>query len=253
MLEPAQVAKLLGAAERDHTPIEAFSVASPDFGLDVARQAQQLGVQSRLEQGETLLGVRIGYTSAAKRAASGVDAPASGLLTSGMVQPYGEPLELGALIRPRAEPEIAVLLGAEVRAPASVTSVLAAIEAVLGAIDVIDSRYRDDRPTIADVVADNLSAGRVLLGPATLRPGDLDDLRLIGCVVRTGGAVAATAASAAALGHPAAAVAWFVNHVAPLPAGSLVLTGGLTAAYAIRPGQGVTAEFDGLGAIEAYG
>ena len=39
MLEPAQIAKLLGAAERDRTPIEAFSVANPEFGQDVARQA----------------------------------------------------------------------------------------------------------------------------------------------------------------------------------------------------------------------
>ena len=58
------------------------------------------------------------------------------------------------------------------------------------------------------------------------------------------------------LGHPAAAVAWLVNKLTaedwPLKAGSLVLSGGLTAPVPMGPGSAVTAEFDGLGTIEVY-
>src|SRR5260370_2886580 len=115
----------------------------------------------------------------------------------------------------------------------TVTSVLAATEAVFGAVDILDSRYRDFRFTLTDVIADNASAGRIVFGPQARRPAELVDLRLIGCVLRTGGQVTATAAGAAASGHPAAAVAWLANrlgsHGHSLRAGWLVLSGGLAA------------------------
>jgi len=65
-----------------------------------------------------------------------------------------------------------------------------------------------------------------------------------------------TAAGAAVMGHPAAAVAWLVNTLAErgehLRTGSVVLTGGLTAPAAVRQGRTLTAEFDQLGSVDAY-
>ena len=57
------------------------------------------------------------------------------------------------------------MLARDVAAPATVSSVLAATEVVCGAVDVLDSRYEDYRFTLPDVIADNASAGRFLLGP----------------------------------------------------------------------------------------
>ena len=72
----------------------------------------------------------------------------------------------------------------------------------------------------------------MVLGTRPRRPDELDDLGLIGCTFRRRGELVGTAAGAAALGHPAAAVVWLVDALAArgqtLPAGSLVLTGGLT-------------------------
>ena len=48
----------------------------------------------------------------------------------------------------------------------------------------------------------------------TRRPGELEDLGLIGCVVRVAGEVVMTAAGAAVMGHPAASVAWLANQLA---------------------------------------
>jgi 2-keto-4-pentenoate hydratase len=42
------------------------------------------------------------------------------------------------------------------------------------------------------------------------------------------------------------------EHGEHLAAGSLVFSGGLTAAVPIRPGHAVTAEFDGLGTVEVF-
>jgi 2-oxo-3-hexenedioate decarboxylase len=252
MIEPDQMAKLLAGAERDREPIDPFTDANPDLSLEDARRVRDIGVHVRLDGGETAAGARLGFTSRAKQDAAGIDGPVSGVLTSGMIHPHGSPIDLDALIQPRAEPELALLLARDLAGPTTVAGVLAATEAAVAAVDVVDSRFRGFRYRAPDVVADNVGAGRVVLGSRAIRVADLEDLRLIGCVVRVDGDVTATAAAAAALGHPAAAVAWLVNTGETLPRGSLVLTGGLTAAVPLRAGGSVTAEFDGLGSIDVY-
>src|SRR4029450_8711506 len=97
--------------------------------------------------------------------AMSIDEPLYGFVTSGMLAPYGEPVDLSSLIHPRVEPEIAFLLGRDVAAPATVTGVLAATEAVFAAVDVLDSRYENFRFTLPDVIADNASAALFLLAP----------------------------------------------------------------------------------------
>ncbi len=122
---------------------------------------------------------------------------------------------------------------------------------------VVDSRYEGFNFTLTDVVADNASAGGFYLGPVTRRPSELEDLGLIGCVVRVAGEVVMTAAGAAVMGHPAASVAWLANQLAEqgetLKAGQLVFSGGVTAPVPVLPNGSVTFEFDGLGVIEVNG
>ena len=256
MIEAKDVASQLIEAEEARTAISPFSDRHPDFDIDTAYTAQWAFVQSKLDAGEQLAGAKLGLTSRAKQEAMNVAEPLYGWITSGMIAGYGEPVDRSSLIHPRAEPEIAFLLGRDVAAPATVTSVLAATEAVFAAVDILDSRYHDFRFTLPDVIADNASAGRIVLGPQARRVGELVDLRLLGCVLRTGGAVTYTAAGAAVAGHPAAAVAWLANRLGAqgktLRAGSLVLSGGLTAPVPLEPGAAITAEFDGLGSVEVY-
>jgi 2-oxo-3-hexenedioate decarboxylase len=256
VIEAKDMASRLIQAEQTRTAISPFSDSHSDIDIDTAYAAQWAFVQSKLDAGEQLTGAKLGLTSRAKQEAMGVAEPLYGWVTSGMIADYGEPVDRASLIHPRAEPEIAFLLGRDVTAPATVTSVLAATEAVFGAVDILDSRYRDFRFTLPDVIADNASAGRIVLGPQARRPAELVDLRLIGCVLRTGGQVTATAAGAAASGHPAAAVAWLANrlgsHGQSLRAGWLVLSGGLTAPVHLKAGTAVAAEFDGLGSVEVY-
>jgi 2-oxo-3-hexenedioate decarboxylase len=215
-----------------------------------------LFIEALLEAGERIVGAKVGLTSRAKQEAMGVDEPLSGWLTDAMVLEPGAPVPLDALIQPRVEPEIAFLLARSLEGPATVTTVLAATEAVFAAVDILDSRYEDYRFTLPDVVADNCSSGRLVLGPQARRPAELEDLRLVGCLLRRRGEIVATAAGAAVMGHPAAAVAWLANRLAArgetLPAGSLVLSGGLATPVPIAAGTSVTAELDGLGAIEVW-
>ena len=106
------------------------------------------------------------------------------------------------------------------------------------------------------MIADNTSAGRFLLGPNQLAPSAIDDIRLLGCVLRLNGGVAATAAGAAVMGHPAASVAWLANQLGErgevLKAGWIIFSGGLTAPIALTADNVISAEFDGLGTIEVF-
>ena len=255
MISARHVADQLVIAEREAKAIAAFTDEHPDLDLETAYAAADWFVAAHVDAGEQVVGAKLGLTSRAKQEAMGVHDPLYGWLTDAMALPTGE-VDVDRLIQPRVEPEIAFLLGRELAGPVTVTDVLSATEAVFGALDVLDSRYEDYRFRLPDVVADNASAARFVLGPQARRPAELEDLRLVGCVLRDRGAVVATAAGAAVMGHPAASVVWLVNHLAArgrgLPAGSLVLSGGLTAPVPLARGGSATVEFDGLGTVEVW-
>jgi 2-oxo-3-hexenedioate decarboxylase len=254
MTDSSEIARRLAAATQDRKAIAPFSDEDPDLDEATAYAAQWSGITARLAFGERLAGAKLGLTSRVKQQVMKVDRPLYGWVTSGMLLPYGEPVELASFIHPRVEPEIAFRLGRDLTGPATVTDVLAATDEVFAAVDVLDSRYEDFRFRLADVIADNASAGAFLHGPRAVPPSDLGDLRLLGCVLRVDGEVVATAAGAATMGHPAASVAWLANRLVArdqhLSAGMVVYSGGLTEPVPLRTGSAVTAEFEGLGTIE---
>ena len=187
MIDPRQVADALNAAERDRKPIRPFSDEYPFFDAGRAYQAQRLFVADHLNSGDRVIGAKLGMTSRVKRSMLGVDQPVSGWLTARMALSYGQPVPLDQLIHPRAEPEIALVLGEEPEHPATAGGVLAATEAVFAAIEVIDSRFEDFRYRMPDVIADNVGAARFALGSRACTVAELEDLRLIGCVFRSRG------------------------------------------------------------------
>lgn len=251
MTDPQRLAEILLDAERRRTPVPPVTRKYPFLDLDTAYKAQALVVEHRLQAGERVIGAKLGMTSAVKRRALGIHEPVYGRLTSGMVVPFGEPVRLDQLIHPRAEPEIAFVLRRRIEGPTTVTDVLRATEAVLPAVEIVDSRYATAF-RVPDSVADNAGAARVAFGAQARAPGELADLSVLGCVFRSRGGVD-TAAGGAAMGHPAAAVVWLAAALAArgegLEDGSIILTGGLTASVPLRTHGLVTAEFDGLGPI----
>jgi 2-keto-4-pentenoate hydratase len=247
--DAAQLAARLIRARAGRVPIGPLSAELSGFDV-----AAGYAVQRQLRAGAgPLAGWKLGVTSRAKQVQVGVTEPVRGFLAAANALDIGAPLPVTELIQPRAEPEIAFVIGADLAGPAvSSADVLAATYGVAVAIEILDSVYRDYRFSMADVVADNTSAGRFLVGPCV--PASGIDLRLTGVVLEHNGEVVATAAGAAALGHPAAAVAWLVRSLAAegegLHAGSVVLSGGLTAAIDIRAGDVVTVTADHLGSLE---
>ena len=209
MTDAQEMADALVAARDTAPPSHPSRRRNPFLDVETAYKAQALVVEHRLQGGERLIGTKLGLTSRVERLALGIHQPVYGRLTSGMVIPAGESLGLDNLIHPRAEPEIAFLVGRTIEAPTTVAGVLTAVEAVLPAIEVVDSRYREAF-RLPDSVADNAGAAHVVLGSRARRPGELVDLALLGCVFRCRAAID-TAAGGAVLGHPAAALVWLAE------------------------------------------
>jgi 2-oxo-3-hexenedioate decarboxylase len=244
-----ELAARLARATADRTAIPPLSDGLP--GLDVATGYAIQAVAQ--EAAGPLSGWKLGATSRAKQAQVGVHEPVRGFLASANALDLGEPLVTAQLIQPRAEPEIVFIMGQDLSGPAvTAADVLAATAGVAAGIEILDSRFVGYRFTMPDVIADNTSAGRHVVG-APVPPGGID-LRLVGVILEHNGEVTATAAGAAALGHPAAAVAWLARALAGagegLRAGQIVLSGGLTAAVPLRAGDVVVATIDRLGTVE---
>jgi 2-oxo-3-hexenedioate decarboxylase len=223
----------------------------PDLTLDIAYEIQDRVVQARVASGNPVIGAKLGLTSRAKQAQMGVAEPLYGWLTADMVREGV--LDTSDFIQPRVEPEIGFRIGRDVSgAEVTAEDVLTATVEVFPAIDVLDSRFTGYTFTMIDVVADNASAAALARAPG-IAPSPPLDLALTGCVLTINDQVVATAAGAAVLGHPAASVAWLVRQLAKrgrgLAAGSIVLSGALTEAFPVQPGDHVVAEFDHLGSV----
>ncbi|MFI6314384.1 2-keto-4-pentenoate hydratase [Nocardia fusca] len=243
---------LLDAENRRHD-IEPLSDTWADFTLDTAYRVQDETLARRLMRGEHITGVKLGLTSRAKQARMGVDTPLTAWLTDAMTLPIGDPVPLRQLIHPRVEPEIVFVMGEELRGPGITAGrALAAVRSVHAGLEVIDSRYRDFRFTLPDVVADNASSGFVVTGGVARAPYDLD-LALEACVLEVDGRVVYTATGAAVQGHPAEALALAANSLAArgisIQPGWLVFTGGMTDAIPITEGTHLTASFTSLGTL----
>jgi 2-keto-4-pentenoate hydratase len=248
----AAIAQELEQAERDRVPVQPLAARFAGFDVAQAYAVQSMVIGRRLGAGATLVGHKVGLTSAAMQKQLGVDQPDFGRLLSDMEITADGSVSVAELIQPRIEPEIAFILGRDLAGPnVGSADVLAATEAVAPALEIIDSRIADWRITLADTVADNASSCRFVVGPRRAVEG-LDLAELEGSLERDG-EVVGSGRGAAVLGDPAAAVAWLVNKLAEfgesLAAGEVVIPGALCASVPLTIGSTFRANFGDLGAV----
>lgn len=223
----------------------------PDMDWDDAYAIQDEIRRRKLARGLRVIGLKAGLTSHAKMKQMGVSTPVFGFMTEDYAVPDGGECKVSELIHPKVEPEIAFVTKTELRGPGChIGTVLAATAFVMPGIEVIDSRYRDFKFDMKSVVADNTSAARFVVGG---QPMDVfgADLRTVGIVLEKNGVPVAFGAGAAVMGHPAAAIAALANHLGErgecIPAGSLILSGGITEAVSVQAGDNVTLRVQGMG------
>lgn len=223
----------------------------PDMDFDDAYAIQEIIRDRKIARGARIIGLKAGLTSFAKMKQMGVETPVFGFLADYFAIPDGGECKVSELIHPKVEPEIAFVTKTALKGPGChIGSVLAATDFVIPGIEVIDSRYRDFKFDLKSVVADNTSASRFVVGGQPLQVAGID-LRTIGIVLEKNGEAVAFGAGAAVLGHPAAAIAMLANHLGArgqeIPAGSLILSGGITEAVAVTAGDNVTLRVQHMG------
>src|SRR3546814_16675129 len=109
------------------------------------------------------------------------------MLFADMDVPEGEPIGLGRVIQPKVEAEIAIVVGRDLLQPdLTIAELIRAVEYVVPAIEVVDSRIANWDIRILDTIADNASSGLFVLG-AVPRKLDGLDLRACGMVMECRG------------------------------------------------------------------
>jgi 2-oxo-3-hexenedioate decarboxylase len=245
------IAELLDEAARSHTATAQLVTRGHELTLPEAYQVQAALIQRRERRGERLIGVKMGFTSEAKRAQMGIADLIWGRLTDAMCLRCGARTSLAGYIHPRIEPEIAFRLRRPLQGPVSRAEAADAVEAVAPALEIIDSRYCNFRFALADVIADNSSSAAVVVGEWRSPPAQLAQLEI---VMSFNGRAVQRGSSAAIMGDPLlslmAAARLAAESGVTLAPGWLVMAGGATAAEPLAAHTEVSAEVEALGCVQ---
>jgi len=231
--------------------LEPLTNRHADITIEDAYHIQQRMIARRIEQGEKIVGKKIGVTSAAVMNLLGVRQPDFGYMLDGMIYNEGESIPMDSLIQPKAEGEIAFMMKKDLMGPGVTgADVLAATEGVITCFEIVDSRIRDWKIKIQDTVSDNASCGVFVLGDRLVDPRQVD-LSTCGMVLEKNGEIACTGAGAATLGNPVNAMVWLTNTLGrlgiPLKAGEIVLSGSLGPMIPVKAGDNLRCTIGGIG------
>ena len=249
----AELAAHLESAQLEARDVVKITDAHPEMDWTDAYDIQDEIRRRKESRADPTVGLKAGLTSFAKMKQMGVDEPCFGFVSASMARPEGGEIRMSELIHPKVEAEICIVTKAPLKGPGChIGNVMAAVELVLPAVEVIDSRYRDFKFDLKSVVADNTSSSRFVIGGRARNLDELD-LRTLGVVLEINGEIRTMAAGAAVLGHPLAAVAMLANHLGArgqeIPAGTFVMTGGVTEAVAVKAGDSVLVRYQELGSV----
>ena len=151
-------------------------------------------------------------------------------------------------MHPRIEPELAFLLKRPIDGELTPAEALACVEAIAPAMEIIDSRYRDFKFALSDVIADNSSSSGLVVGPWSSPAQDFSNL---GLTMEVDGRPVEIGSTAAILGDPVRSLVAAARLAAPalggLKAGWIVLAGGATAAHSLKVDERVRTVMQNLG------
>ena len=221
--------------------------------LDVEGAYTVQSINSRFweAQGRRIVGRKAGLTARSVQEQLGVDQPDFGTLFDDMRIADGGKLGRSRVLQPKAEAEVAFVLGEDLLDPDPTPEmVAAAVASVHAAIEIVDSRIADWEITFSDTVADNGSSAFFVLADEG-KPLKNLDLWTCGMAMEINGAVVSLGAGVAALGHPLNAAAWLaktlIQRGEPLRKNDVLLTGALGPMVTLAPGDKVRAVVGGVG------
>lgn len=221
--------------------------------VEAAYQVQQVNTNFRLGEGAKIIGHKIGLTAPVVQKQFGINQPDFGLLWHDREVLNGGEISVSELMQPRAEAEIAFVLGKDLNKKILTTvDVLDAVKYAVASIEIVGSRIRNWDIKIADTISDNASASHWVIGH---KPVPLKDLDLINCKMQmtNNGKIVSEGMGKACLGSPINALLWLAKKMVkmkqPLKAGDLILSGAVGPMVAAVAGDNFEVTIEGLGSV----
>lgn len=251
-----QLAKELLAAEKLCQGVAPLSERDGELTVEDAYQIQLEMVQMKLAEGRKIIGKKVGLTSVAMQKMLNVDEPDYGHLFDDMELKNGALVPVNSMLSPKVEAEIGFILAEDLVGPnITYVDVLLATKYIVPTIEIIDSRVKEWQIKLVDTVADNGSSAKVVMGDSMLTINQVD-LRTTSMALYKNDELIATGAGAAALGHPAHAIAWLANKLyeygITLKKDELILPGALSSAVAVSAGDKIEASFGKIGKVTVH-
>jgi len=249
-----EIARELFAALMSGHAVAPLSERFSNMSIDDAYQVSLAFLEMRqVENGEHVIGKKIGVTSKPVQDMLGVFQPDFGFLTDAMLAVDGK-VNMDAHIAPRAEAEIAFKLKKGLKGPGvTAQDVIEATEYVQPCFEIVDSRVKDWKIKITDTVADNASCGVFVLGEKKVDPKGLD-LAALEVVVEKNGQEISRGKGSAVQGAPENAVAWLANTLGeydiPFKAGEIILSGSLVPLEPVQRGDKMSMKIAGFGSCD---
>lgn len=249
-----EAADVLWEADRTRRPIPPVrELLGTSTDVAVGYAVQDINHRRALAGGRRVSGRKVGLTSRAVQDQFGVDQPDFGTLYADTEYGDGAEVPASRLIQPRAEGEVALVIGRELNsAPHGFAEVVRSVEFALPAIEIVDSRIADWQISIVDTIADNGSCGVYVVGSRPV-PLAAFDVRTVPMSLTINADEVSTGVGAACLGNPVNAARWLADVLCeqgiPLAAGDVVMTGALGPMRPISTGDLVVAHFGDLGMV----
>ncbi|MEF9906911.1 2-oxo-hept-4-ene-1,7-dioate hydratase [Streptomyces sp. P9-A2] len=249
----ADLAAELERAHADRAVLPRITARYPEATVEDSYAIQGFWRDRRIAAGRRLVGRKIGLTSKAMQAATGITEPDYGVMFDDTVWENGAVVPFDEFSNVRIEVELAFLLKAPLKGPhCTVFDVLRATEYVVPALEILNSHLELEGRTIVDTIADNAGYGGLVLGGTPVAP-DAVDLRWISALLYRNETIEETGVAAGVLNHPATGVAWLANklhqHGTGLDAGELILAGSFTRPMWVSRGDTVLCDYGTMGTI----
>lgn len=256
MLAPDDISTIaaeLAAADRDHAVIPRITARFPDAEVEDSYAIQKVWRDQMIAAGRRLVGRKIGLTSKAMQAATGITEPDYGVMFDDTVWESGATIPHSNFSNVRIEVELAFVLAEPLAGPhCSLFDVLRATECVTPALEVLNSHIELEGRTIVDTISDNAAYGGMVLGGLPMRPDQID-LRWVAAMLYRNETIEETGVAAGVLNHPANGVAWLANkmhaHGERLEAGEIILAGSFTRPMWVQQGDSVLCDYGPMGTI----
>lgn len=251
----AEAANLIWTHWHAHTVMPLIPEA-----LRPSTRREGYAIQAALPGNKTgTIGWKIAATSKAGQSHIGVDGPIAGRLFKEKSYADGATVSLAGNRMAFAEPEFAFRVGRDITpraTPYTVAEAVAAMDALLPAIEIPDSRLEHFVTAgAAQLIADNACGREFVAGPVATSDWRAVDLARHPVRATVGTRYTRDGIGSNVLDDPRLALAWLVNELSglgiTLKAGEIVTTGTCMPPLAVEPGDEVRIDFGVLGVVRA--